>query len=217
MDYVYPTLDEKTRTIKLRMRFSNPNGELKPNMFAQVTIHALSETSNLLVPREALIRTGKTDRVVLALGDGRFKSINVKVGRIAEGRVEILEGLQPDEEVVTAAQFLLDSESSKSSDFKRMHHEELGDGSDGGVMDKTADVMGVINAVDRDNRVLNISRDAIPKWGREAATMDFDVAESVDMSGLEPGMQIHFVFAITEDWSFVVTQIHVLDGEMSHD
>ena len=217
VDYVYPTLDEKTRTIKLRMRFSNPNGELKPNMFAQVTIHALSETSNLLVPREALIRTGKTDRVVLALGDGRFKSINVKVGRIAEGRVEILEGLQPDEEVVTAAQFLLDSESSKSSDFKRMHHEELGDGSDGGVMDKTADVMGVINAVDRDNRVLNISRDAIPKWGREAATMDFDVAESVDMSGLEPGMQIHFVFAITEDWSFVVTQIHVLDGEMSHD
>ena len=221
VDYVYPTLDEKTRTIKLRMRFSNPDGELKPNMFAQVEIHALSESSNVLIPREALIRTGKTDRVVLALGDGRFKSINVKVGRIAEERVEILDGLQADEEVVTAAQFLLDSESSKSSDFKRMHHEELGDGS--GAMDKTADVIGVINSVDRKNRILNISRDAIPKWGREPATMDFDVAKSVDMSQLKPGIQIHFVFEITEDWSFVVTQIHVLDGdhvmdgEMSHD
>ena len=223
VDYVYPTLDEKTRTIKLRMRFANPDGELKPNMFAQVMIHALSESSNLLIPREALIRTGKTDRVVLALGDGRFKSINVKVGRIAEGRVEILEGLQPDEAVVTAAQFLLDSESSKTSDFKRMHHEELGDGSDDSTMDKTADVMGVINSVDRENRVLNISRDAIPKWGRDPATMDFDVAESVDMGSLKPGMQIHFVFEITEDWSFLVTMIHILDdghamnGAMSHD
>ncbi|RLT93011.1 efflux RND transporter periplasmic adaptor subunit [Ketobacter sp.] len=223
VDYVYPTLDKQTRTIKLRMRFANPDAALKPNMFAQVMIHARTDSSNVLIPREALIRTGKSDRVVLALGGGRFKSIEVKVGRMAEERVEILEGLAPGETVVTAAQFLLDSESSKTSDFKRMHHEEPP--STDAEADRRADVMGVINGVDVDNRVLNISREAIPKWGREAATMDFDVAQSVDMTALRPGMQIHFEFEITPDWSFVVTQVHVLEQgtqqgtqqESSHD
>ncbi|HAU16548.1 MAG TPA: efflux RND transporter periplasmic adaptor subunit [Gammaproteobacteria bacterium] len=211
VDYVYPTLDEKTRTIQVRMRFANPQRELKPNMFAQVVIHARADSSNVLIPREALIRTGKTDRVVLALGEGRFKSINVTVGRMGEDRVEILQGLAAEETVVTSAQFLLDSESSKTSDFQRMHHE------DQNPPDREAQVMGVINAVDRSNRTLNISREAIPKWNREPATLDFAVDDSLDMSSLQPGMNIHFTFVITEDWDFVVTELHIMEEAMNHD
>jgi len=123
VDYVYPTLDAKTRTLKVRLRFDNKDEALKPNMFAQVVIHTSNSGDALLVPREAIIRTGSSDRVVLALGNGKFKSIEVKVGRINQTSAEILAGLDEGEEIVTSAQFLLDSESSKTSDFRRMNHE----------------------------------------------------------------------------------------------
>ena len=125
VDYVYPSLDEKTRTLRVRVRFSNEEGELRPNMFAQVIIHADGGGETLVIPREALIRTGEQDRVVLALGEGRFKSIVVKSGRYSSEYAEILDGLEPGDTVVASAQFLLDSESSRTSDFKRMHRESM--------------------------------------------------------------------------------------------
>ena len=120
VDYVYPTLDPDLRTARVRLRFDNVDGALKPNMFAQVQILSEDTESVLSVPREALIRTGTQDRVVLAQGEGRFKSVAVVPGRFGAKRVEILEGLRAGDTVVTSAQFLLDSESSRDSDFKRM-------------------------------------------------------------------------------------------------
>lgn len=121
VDYVYPTLDELTRTVKVRLRFTNPGHELKPNMFAQVSILHSEEAEQVLqVPHEAVIRTGTQDRVVLALGDGKYKSVEVALGRLGDSRVEVLRGLEVGDRVVTAAHFLLDSESSISSDFLRM-------------------------------------------------------------------------------------------------
>ena len=122
VDYVYPSLDEKTRTLRVRLRFANRDRTLKPNMFAQVVIEAARHDDVLVVPREAIIRTGEQDRVVLALGEGRFKSVAVAPGRMDESSVEILQGLEEGDSVVVSAQFLLDSESSRNSDFKRMHH-----------------------------------------------------------------------------------------------
>lgn len=121
VDYVYPSLDEKTRTLRIRLRFNNEAGILKPNMFAQVIIRAGPSRDTLIIPREAVIRTGDQDRVVLALGAGRFKSIAVDLGRVEQQDAEILQGLQVGDRVVVSAQFLLDSESSKTSDFMRMH------------------------------------------------------------------------------------------------
>jgi len=206
VDYVYPTLNPKTRTLKVRLRFKNKNKQLKPNMFAQVEIHPTSEAKSLLVPREAVIRSGNSDRVVLALGEGRFKSVKVKVGRYDEESAEILAGIDEGELVVSSAQFLLDSESSKSSDFKRMHHPlEPEINTNDEIM--SAEVEGVINKIMFEHRMLNISRDAIEKWGRPAATMDFVVDESLDLAGLEKGMRIQFVFNIL-DGDFVITEIY---------
>lgn len=127
VDYVYPSLDEKTRTLRIRLRFNNRAGTLKPNMFAQVLIEADRGKDALVIPREAVIRTGDQDRVVLALGDGRFKSVAVSLGQLDGQHAEILQGLNADDMVVVSAQFLLDSESSKSSDFMRMHRAASGD------------------------------------------------------------------------------------------
>ena len=120
VDYIYPTLDTKTRTIKVRLKFDNKDELLKPGMFAQVIIHGQDNEKVLVVPKEAVIRTGNSNRVVLALGEGSFKSVNVKVGQFNEKYAEILTGVKEGERIVTSAQFLLDSESSKTSDFKRM-------------------------------------------------------------------------------------------------
>ena len=122
VDYIYPSLEASTRTLRVRLRFRNTDGKLKPNMFAQVEIHSEDAREVLTIPREALIRTGSQDRVVLALGKGRFKSVAVTAGRISGAQVEILSGLDEGEKIVSSAQFLLDSESSKTSDFMRMEH-----------------------------------------------------------------------------------------------
>lgn len=137
VDYVYPTVDEKTRTARVRVRFDNRDGRLKPNMFARLTIRAHRGDKTLLIPKEALIRTGGEPRVVLALGDGRFKSINVQTGRMGPQQVEILSGLKQGERIVTSAQFLIDSESSKTSDFVRMSPMDSMDSME--PMDKTGD------------------------------------------------------------------------------
>jgi Cu(I)/Ag(I) efflux system membrane fusion protein len=122
VDFIYPTLDEDTRTIPVRLKFENKDQVLKPNMFAQVIIqHSEEGEQALLIPSEAVIRNGLQDRVVLALGDGKFKSIVVNLGRRGDTKTEIIDGLQAGDRVVTSAHFLLDSESSITSDFARMN------------------------------------------------------------------------------------------------
>lgn len=120
VDYIYPILDNQTRTVRVRLRFANTHALLKPNMFAQVIIHSGESQPSLLVPREAVIRTGTQNRVVLALGDGRYKSVEVTLGRVGSRETEILDGLKEGDRVVSSAHFLLDSESSIDSDFQRM-------------------------------------------------------------------------------------------------
>ena len=127
VDYVYPTLDPQTRTARVRLRFSNPDALLKPNMFAKVAIQTPADANVLVIPKEAVIRLGDQNRVVLALGEGRFKSVTVALGRIDGEFAEIRSGLSVGERVVTSAQFLLDSESSKPSDFMRMQPASMND------------------------------------------------------------------------------------------
>jgi Cu(I)/Ag(I) efflux system membrane fusion protein len=198
VDYVYPTLDAKKRTLKVRIKFANTDNDLKPNMFATIQIHHNENEPLLLVPSEAVIRSGKSSRVVLALGDGQFKSIEVKTGRKGDDYYEILSGIKEGEEVVTSAQFLLDSESSKTSDFKRMNHQQ--------EQIPTATVNGVINSIMKDHRMLNISREPIEKWGRDAETLDFLVEDTVAMYNLTEGMEIMFSFEV-RDAALVITSI----------
>jgi Cu(I)/Ag(I) efflux system membrane fusion protein len=120
VDYVYPELDSKTRTLKVRLRFDNPAEALRPNMFSRVTIFGTETPPVVHVPQEALIRGGTVDRVVLALGDGRFRTQPVKVGIEAGDRVEIRSGLSAGDRVVTSGQFLIDSESNIDSALSRL-------------------------------------------------------------------------------------------------
>jgi len=205
VDYVYPTLNSKTRTLRVRLKFDNPDYQLKPNMFAQVTIFANEAESTVQVPKEAVIRTGSQDRVVLALGDGKFKSIEVQIGRVDRNNIEILNGLGEGDVVVTSAQFLIDSESSKQSDFVRMDHNDQAD---------SVWMEGSINSVMAGHRMVNITHAPVEAWNWPEMTMDFTVAESVDIDALKAGQKLHFEVTRTDD-GFEVTGIHIM--EHNHD
>jgi Cu(I)/Ag(I) efflux system membrane fusion protein len=120
VDYIYPDLDQRTRTLRVRLAFDNPDGLLKANMFAEVTIYGGPKHDTLLIPSTALIETGERTAVVKALGEGRFQPVDVVVGASHAGRVEILSGLEEGDEVVVSGQFLIDSESSLKASFLRM-------------------------------------------------------------------------------------------------
>ena len=221
VDYVYPTLNSKTRTLRVRLKFDNPEQKLKPNMFAQVSIHARAKQNVILVPKESVIRTGKQDRVVLALGEGQFKSIEVIIGHVDKDNIEILSGLTEGDQVVTSAQFLIDSESSKSSDFKRMSA-IIGANFEMEMememeMVSSASVDGLINNIDIENRLINISRSAIEKWGRPPATMDFTVADNIEPTQFNSGDNVSFTFEVRDDFVIVDIALKAAANSTVHD
>lgn len=124
VDYVYPELDPTTRTLKVRLRFDNEGATLRPNMFARVVIDGSAIDEIVHIPREAVIRGGSSNRVVVDLGGGRFESRKVLIGIESGERVAIRQGLAEGERVVTSAQFLIDSESNISSALSRMETPE---------------------------------------------------------------------------------------------
>jgi len=120
VEFVYPTIDPKTRTLQARLRFDNPDDALKPDMYANVVIYAGPKHGVLSIPREALIKTGKSQRVIVALEEGRFRAQAVIAGLESGEFVEIISGLNEGDQVVTSGQFLIDSEASLRASFRRM-------------------------------------------------------------------------------------------------
>ena len=231
ISFIYPNIDEKTRTVRVRVRLDNKDLRLKPNMYAHVSIDAKESQSTLLIPKEALIRGAKQDRVVLALGQGKFKSIAVTSGRYGDDEVEILSGLKQGDQVVASAQFLLDSESSKSSDFMRMtplsddsadmDHSAHGslsaetEMSDSKALEpaKNVWVAARINRVDLPARKVNVDHSAIPDWKWPKMTMDFTVAEWVEMSELPIGKNIQLEITKESSTKFSVTDFYEADAQ----
>ncbi|KAF0188675.1 MAG: cobalt-zinc-cadmium resistance protein [Desulfobulbaceae bacterium] len=110
--YLYPYLESETRTIKARIELANPGLELKPSMYANVSIGTGAVEASLAIPMTALLNSGKGQTVFVSLGEGRFAPRSVKSGvRDDDGFIQILSGLNEGEEVVVSAQFMLDSES----------------------------------------------------------------------------------------------------------
>lgn len=108
--FIDPLLDPKTRTVKVHVHFSNPTGELKPEMYGEVVLRG-ADREGLTIPADAVIRTGTKDVVFVDLGEGKFQPREVKLGDVSGDRVEVRQGLEAGQKVVTRANFLVDSES----------------------------------------------------------------------------------------------------------
>ena len=111
VSYIYPYLEAKTRTVKMRLEFDNPELALKPDMFANVTVKAGKQIDAVIVPSEAIVRTGEHEQVYVQRSPGKFEPRRVVVGIDSNGQAQILEGLDAGDIVVSSSQFLIDSES----------------------------------------------------------------------------------------------------------
>ncbi len=133
ISYIYPYLDRKTRTAKVRLEFDNSDGALLPEMFANVTLKSVRSAPTVLVPAQAIVRSGARKQVFVVREPGKFEPREVVVGVTSEGQTQILEGVAADEEVVVSAQFLIDSESSLREATAKMIDGTVGDATQEGV------------------------------------------------------------------------------------
>jgi Cu(I)/Ag(I) efflux system membrane fusion protein/cobalt-zinc-cadmium efflux system membrane fusion protein len=119
--FIYPYLDPKTRTAKLRLAFANPGYRLKPGMYADIYLKSVIAKDSLVIPQEAVIDSGVRKIVFVAIGKGKFQPREVNIGLEGnENEFQVLAGLSEGEEIVLSAQFMLDSESRLREAIQKM-------------------------------------------------------------------------------------------------
>ncbi|NIY89018.1 efflux RND transporter periplasmic adaptor subunit [Vibrio campbellii] len=196
VDYVYPILSPTTRSFLFLLKFPFPHFELKPNMFANIALQPVTDDAVLTIPKSSVIRSGGMTRVVLAEGDGKYRSARIEVGREAGEQIEVLQGLKQDDKIVTSAHFMLDSESSQSADLSRINGVE--------PEAETAWAKGEITDVMKDHRMLTINHQPVPEWDWPGMVMNFTFADGVDMGDLKKGQAIEFEMQKTESGQYQI-------------
>ena len=120
VEFIEPEMSEQTRTLTVKIAVPNPEGRLRKGMFATVIFDPVLVRGALTVPTESVLRTGRRNVVIVALGGGRFEPREVELGQTSEGLAEVRSGLSAGDEVVTSSQFLLDSESRLRAAVQKM-------------------------------------------------------------------------------------------------
>lgn len=152
VDYLYPYVEGKTRTVKARMELDNADFELRPDMYVTVYMTGDNVADALLVPQEAVVYSGEKQTIFVALSGGRFEPRLVKTGLQGEnGHVEVVQGLFEGEQVVTSAQFMLDSESKLREAIQKMLNPTRGESPDSSTDDEMDDLFGDEESTDKED------------------------------------------------------------------
>lgn len=209
VDYVYPELSEQSRTLQARVRVADNGGSqtLRPNMFVNLNLRSTLGEDLLSIPKQALIRGGQADRVIVAEGQGRFRPVPVTVGVEAGDRVVILEGLEPGQQVVTSAQFLIDSETNLDAAIGRLSDNQAVVAV-AGAQNSAVEVEATITGLMPGMAMVTLEHDPIPQWQWPAMAMDFKAAEGLALEGLEVGERITAVIEDKGDQNYVLTAIN---------
>ena len=206
VDYIYPLLDQASRTLRVRIALPNPKGELRPGMYANVSLGG--ETRQVLaVPTESVIATGKR-KVVIVKEEHGFRPAEVMTGQESGGKTEILKGLAEGENVVASGQFLIDSEASLSGVLARLEQQP---GIESTKMeDKTSQKMpkgtGKVVEIDAKTNNVTLAHEPIPELGWPSMTMGFDVKDAQQLKALKPGDQVEFELKAQDD-EYVIERI----------
>jgi Cu(I)/Ag(I) efflux system membrane fusion protein len=231
VNFVYPTLNAATRTVPVRVALANPKGLLKPAMFAQVEIPAISKGEVLTVSTSAVIDSGTRQIVLVQLAEGRFEPRTVRLGSRSEDYVEVLSGVAEGEQVVVAANFLIDAESNLKAALGDFGHVpggaapvaiggEQADASVAApVNNKTAGVghqgLGILNRVNADGTV-SITFEAIKTLSMQGMTMDFQLANSSLAAGIKPGSAISFELVERKPDEWLITRLQARRQHEGH-
>ena len=188
VDYIYPSLNQESRTARVRIDLANPGLRLKEGMFANVTILGTGGMS-LAVPSEAVIETGRRKIVIVRRNDA-FVPVEVETGREAGEMTQIVSGLQPGAEVVVSGQFLIDSEASLSGVMERLNANAPKEGQQPDL----ALANGTIQSMDLQQGRVTIEHGPVPKMNWPPMTMTFRVPNTSMLRGLTKGARVDFAF-----------------------
>ncbi|WP_156292530.1 efflux RND transporter periplasmic adaptor subunit [Serratia oryzae] len=188
-----PNVDPLTRTFKARIVLQNPQQRLKPGMYLHVSLAANAAAKPVLaIPQEALIGNGDRNRVLVAAGNGHFTPVEVVAGLAQSGWVEIKQGLQVGQQVVTSGQFLIDSEASMHSALPQLAGEQTV---------KQYQTQAVVEALDGNE--ITLSHAPVPELQWPAMTMDFTLPKGGLPAGIGIGSNVTIHFSVDENGSHI--------------
>jgi Cu(I)/Ag(I) efflux system membrane fusion protein len=205
--FIYPAVTAETRTARVRIELSNPGQLLKPAMYAEVELAVpQSAAKRLSVPDSAVLDSGNRQLVLVRRDEGRFEPREIKVGARGDGYVEVAEGIREGENVVVAANFLIDSESNLRSALNTFGTQRPQAGAPGTPVTHKGE--GSVEAVDLAQASVSLTHGPIPSLKWPGMTMDFKVKDPALLRSLKPGQRIAFEFvqAAAGEWSIVRIQ-----------
>ena len=209
--FIYPTIDAETRTAKVRVELRNPGGLLKPAMFANVELATGDGRSKALaVPESAVLDSGTRQLVLVRRAEGLFEPRTVKLGNHSDNYVEILEGVKDGEQVVVAANFLIDAESNLKAALETFG----GHGAHGAQAKPAAatpaqvhTTKGTVEAVDQKAGSVEINHEAIPSLKWPAMSMEFKVKDKAMLQGVRKGQAVEIDIAPAGPGEFVIERM----------
>ena len=201
-----PEVNPTTRTLKARVQFANPNGQLVPGMFVNMQFMDTRAGKALLVPTEAVIQTGRRAVVMVAEEGGRFAAVDVETGLETGGQTEIKRGLKAGQRVVVSSQFLIDSEASLKGVEARLNNQPAPTTANTA---KRHSAQGLIESLDRES--VTLSHGPIPSVGMGAMTMEFRLPPGNKLPrGLAVGDRVDFEFYVDPTDGPTVTTLTLL-------
>jgi Cu(I)/Ag(I) efflux system membrane fusion protein len=186
---ILPEVNTATRTLRARIEVQNPGAKLKPGMYASVGFIGRKRES-LLVPAEAVIRTGERNVVIVAEGEGKFRPVEVEVGTESGADAEITKGLKPRDRVVVSGQFLIDSEASLRSTLVRL--EGAGEKPAAPTASETHRGRGKVISVDAAKGYVELDHEPIPSMKWPSMSMGFEVPDKKQLELLKKGDPVEF-------------------------
>lgn len=201
VNYLYPLLDEATRTVRVRIELANPRGLLRVGMYGNVRLAGASREA-MSVPSESVIVTGRR-KVVITKQDNGFLPVEIETGQEVDGYTEILQGLRLGDTVVASGQFLIDSEASLSGVLARlaqqpstaMPAEDMHSGHDMEALPAESKMpagKGRVIDMDAPSGKVTLAHEPIPELGWPSMTMGFSVSDSAQLNQLKPGDHVEF-------------------------
>lgn len=204
--YVYPTLKPETRTVPVRVELANPGGLLKPGMFAELELPVAAKGRVITVPASAVIDSGIRQIVLIQLKEGRFKPREVRLGARSDNHIEVIDGVKEGEQVVVAANFLIDAESNLKAALAGFGSASPGAASPVGAgSGHHAD--GTVEEVDAKAGVVTMHHDTVASLKWPAMTMEFKVANESLLKNLKPGAKLAFEFVERQQGEWVITKV----------
>jgi Cu(I)/Ag(I) efflux system membrane fusion protein len=227
--YVYPTLKAETRTVPVRVELANPGLLLKPGMFAQVEVSVSGKGAVITVPVSAVIDSGTRQLVLVQQGEGRFEPRAVLLGARSDTHVEVIEGLKDGEEVVVAANFLIDAESNLKAAVGGFSSTPPTSASTAapatparteapaGPGPKRSPgsghrAEGTVDSVDAKAGTISLTHGPVASLKWPAMTMEFKAANASLLPALKPGAKVSFEFIERQPGEWVITSVKPMEA-----